>query len=100
VYAGRPSAEQAADLNAQVAAGRQIDAVRWVLFQQVRAAMWRPAGTIDVWLFDEQSDQWLARVTDADGRVEWCPGADLRPAPVREQAREPGASMDPQRMAG
>ena len=69
----------AAELNAMVSAGHHIDAVRWVLPQQVRAATWCPAGVIDVWLHDKNSDQWVARVTDDAGRVEWCPGSDLRP---------------------
>jgi hypothetical protein len=61
--------------------------VRWVLPQQLRAALWRPADTIDVWHFDNKSVQWLARVTDAGGRVAWCPGGDLRPVPVGEHAQ-------------
>ncbi|MGY4772889.1 hypothetical protein ACXC9Q_38795 (plasmid) [Kribbella sp. CWNU-51] len=65
-----------------------------------RAASWRPAGAIDVWLFDKQSDQWLARVTDDSGRVEWCPGRDLRPAPVIEQRSRAAADMGLDRRAG
>jgi hypothetical protein len=69
----------AAELNAMVSAGHHIDAVRWVLPQQVRAAIWCRAGVVDVWLYDKNSVQWVARVTDDAGRVEWCPGSDLRP---------------------
>ncbi|MFG1820379.1 hypothetical protein ACGFIF_41935 [Kribbella sp. NPDC049174] len=90
----------AADLNARVAAGHQIDAVRSVLPQQCRAALWRSAGTIDVWLFDKMSDQWLARVTDASGRVEWCPGGELRPVPGGEHAQEAGVPWGAERAAG
>ncbi|MDX2971108.1 hypothetical protein [Kribbella solani] len=86
---GESEAESlAAELNAMVAAGHQIDAVRWVLPQQVRAAIWQPAGTIDVWLFDKQSDQWVARLRDDSGHVEWCPGSNLRPEPVDEHPRQ------------
>jgi hypothetical protein len=40
---------------------------------------------IDVWLHDKNTDQWLARVTDDAGRVEWCPGSDLRPITAADE---------------
>jgi hypothetical protein len=70
----------AAELNAMVSAGHHIDAVRWILPQQVRSATWCPAGVIDVWLHDKNSDQWVARVTDDAGRVEcFSPGCPRDP---------------------
>lgn len=90
----------AAELNAMIAAGHQIDAVRSVLPQQVRAATWHPAGVVDVWLYDKNSGQWVARVTDDAGRVEWCPGSDLRPIPATVEQRTVGAAPRTERMAG
>ncbi|HEY3561807.1 MAG TPA: hypothetical protein VGL05_30285 [Kribbella sp.] len=78
----------AAELNAQealaVAAGGRIDAVRIVPPTPVRRAVWEPAGTVDVLLYDPQSNppQWIARVRDPDNQLHWVPRTELRPAPT------------------
>lgn len=91
----------AGELNARVAAGHHIDAVRWVLPQQVSVRTWRPGGAIDVWLYDKQTDQWVARLTDgAGGRVQWCPGSDLRPVAAETQPPVADGPLRAERMAG
>ncbi|MFD7161716.1 hypothetical protein ACFV9C_44525 [Kribbella sp. NPDC059898] len=75
--------EFADDLNAREAAtGHPIEEVRYGVPKRVQRASWAPAGTIDVWVYDTNSKppQWIGRVRDEAGGVEWCPGADLRPA--------------------
>lgn len=86
-----------AELNARVAAGHDIAEVRSVLPQQVEARTWHSAGVIDVWLYDKNSDQWLARLADETGRVEWCAGSDLRPEPMSPD--QVGAAARAERMA-
>ncbi|MFF1820419.1 hypothetical protein ACFVWG_24145 [Kribbella sp. NPDC058245] len=70
--------ELAAELNAR---GAGIDAVRWVGPTPVRGATWRPAGKVDVWIrhqFSYGDREWLGRVTDESGRVEWVRASELR----------------------
>ncbi|MEV0287947.1 hypothetical protein AB0H36_27855 [Kribbella sp. NPDC050820] len=90
----------AGELNARVAAGHHIDAVRWELPRPVQAATWRRAGTIDVWLYDKNSTQWVARVTDDTGRVEWCPGSDLRPLQPSTERPDEAGQVHTERLAG
>lgn len=69
----------AAELNAR---GVGIDAVRWVGRTPVQRAIWESAGAVDVWIrhrFQHGDEQWLGRVADEDGRVEWVRASDLRP---------------------
>ena len=69
----------ASDLDVQYDAHgpRPADAVRRVdPAQRVEQAVWR-SGELDIWIRD--NGQWLGRVRDENGRVNWIPGSDLRP---------------------
>lgn len=71
----------AAELNARAAG---IDAVRWVGPMPVEASTWKPAGKLDAWIrhsFSHGDQQWLGRVTDGEGQVEWVRESDIRPDP-------------------
>lgn len=70
--------ELAAELNAS---GAGIYAFRWVGNTPVEAETWKPAGMLDVWLrhqFSYGDREWLGRVTEESGRVEWVRASDLR----------------------
>ena len=44
----------------------------------VDRATWEPGGLLDAWVFNRRDGEWIGRVRNADGTINWLRSSELR----------------------